>query len=109
MDESHDMRNQTINRVSGRIVLGLSLFAMFLVGGATILTLLGRFIPSPNGDEGTAAHLFQLTITLLVPSGLVFLVTADWRQPLKVAKQLALPAVALVVAFTMLYYMEHLR
>jgi hypothetical protein len=109
MEESHDMSNQTINRVSGRIVLGLSLFAMFLVGGATILTLLGRFSPSPNGDEGTAAHLFQLNITLLLPTGLAFLVTADWRQPLKVVKRLAFPAIALVVAFTMLYYMEHLR
>jgi hypothetical protein len=103
------MSNQTINRVSGRIVLGLSLFAMFLVGGATILTLLGRFNPSPDGDEGTAAHLFQLTIALLLPTGLAFLVTANWRQPLQVAKRLALPAVALVVAFMTLYYMEHLR
>jgi hypothetical protein len=103
------MSNQTINRVSGRIVLGLSLFAMFLVGGATILTLLGRFNPSPDGDEGTAAHLFQLTIALLLPTGLAFLVTANWRQPLQVAKRLALPAVALVIAFMTLYYMEHLR
>jgi hypothetical protein len=103
------MSNQTINRVSGRIVLGLSLFAMFLVGGATILTLLGMFNPSPDGDEGTAAHLFQLTIALLLPSGLTFLVTANWRQPLQVAKRLALPALALVVAFMTLYYMEHWR
>ena len=103
------MSNQTINRVSGRIVFGLSLFAMALVSGATILTLLGRFNPSPDGDEGTAAHLFQLTIALLLPTGLAFLVTADWRQPLQVAKRLVLPAVVLVVAFTTLYYMEHFR
>jgi len=103
------MTNQTINRVSGYIVLGLSLFSMGLVGGATILTLLGRFTPSPNGDEGTAAHLFQLAIVLLFPAGLAFLATADWRQPLKVAKRLALPAVALMLAFSTLYYMEHLR
>jgi hypothetical protein len=103
------MSNQTINRVSSRIVLGLSLFAMFLVGGATILTLLGRFNPSPDGDEGTAAHLFQLTLALLLPTGLVFLVTADWRKPLQVAKRLAFPAAALVVAFITLYYMEHSR
>jgi hypothetical protein len=102
------MSKQTINRVSGRIVLGLSLFSMALVGGATILTMLGRFNPSPDGDEGTAAHLFQLAIVLLLPTGLAFLATADWRQPLKVGKRLALPAVALVVAFATLYYMEHL-
>jgi hypothetical protein len=102
------MSNQTINRLSGRFVLGLSLFALFLVGGATILTLLGRFNPSPNGDEGAAAHLFQLAIALLLPTGLTFLVTADWRQPLQVAKRLALPAVALMIAFMTLYFMEHL-
>jgi hypothetical protein len=103
------MSKQTINRVSSHIILGLSLFAMLLVSGATILTMLGRFNPSPDGDEGTAAHLFQLVIGLLLPAGLAFLFTADWRQPLKVAKQLVLPAVALVVAFSTLYYMEHLH
>ena len=103
------MSNHTINRVSGHVMLGLSLFAMFLVGGATVLAMLGRFNPSPDGDEGTAAHLFQLAIVLLVPAGLAFLVTADWRRPLQVAKRLVVPAVALVVAFSTLYYMEHLR
>jgi hypothetical protein len=40
---------------------------------------------------------------------MAFLVTADWRKPLKVAKRLVLPAIALVVAFATLYYMEHLH
>jgi hypothetical protein len=102
------MSKQTVNRVSGYIVLALSFFAMFLVVGATALTLLGRFDPSPGGDEGTAAHLFQLAIVLLLPAGLAFLVTADWRKPLNVAKWLVVPGVALVVAFATLYYMEHL-
>lgn len=82
---------------------------MFLVVGATVLTMLGRFLPSPDGDEGAAARLFQLTIALLVPAGLAFLVTADWRRPLKVAGRLMVPAVALVVAFSMLYSMEGAR
>ena len=103
------MSEQRVNQISGRVVLGLSLFAMFLVGGATILTMLGRFNPSPDGDEGTAAHLFQLAIVLLLPAGLTFLTTADWRQPASIAKRLVVPAVALVVAFSTLYYMEHLR
>ena len=101
------MSNQTVNRISGHIILGLSLFAMLLVCGATILTLVGKFNPSPDGDEGAAARLFQLAIVLLLPAGLTFLVTADWHQPLKVAKRLVLPAIALVVAFATLYYMEH--
>jgi hypothetical protein len=107
--EGRVMRNETINRVSGHVVLGLSIFAMLLVVGATVLAMLGKFNPSPTGDEGTAAHLFQLAIVLLVPVGLAYLVTADWREPLKVAKRLIVPALALVVAFSALYYMEHVR
>jgi hypothetical protein len=63
------MTDQRINRISGHIVLGLSLFAALLVVGATILTFMGRFNPSPDGDEGTAAHLFQLAIVLMAPAG----------------------------------------
>lgn len=103
------MSNETLNRVSGHVILGLSLFAMFLVCAATVLVMLGRFNPSPDGDEGGAAHLFQLAIALLVPAGVVFVVTADWRRPLQVVKRLVVPAVALLVAFATLYYMEHLR
>lgn len=98
-----------LNTISRRIVLTLSLFAMSLVVGATILTMLGRFSPSPDGDEGTAAHLFQLAVVLIVPAGFTFLTTADWARPARVVKGLVVPAVALVVAFATLYYMEHLR
>lgn len=101
------MSERGIHRISGRVVLGLSLFAMFLVVGATALTLLGRFNPAPNGDEGTTAHLFQLAIGLLLPAGLTFLVTADWQRPKDVARRLAVPAIALAVAFATLYTMEH--
>jgi hypothetical protein len=103
------MEEQSVNRLSGLVVLGLSLFAMTLVVGGTVLAMAGRFDPSPDGDEGTAAHLFQLAIVLLVPAGLTFLATADWRRPWDVVKRLVVPAGALVVAFTSLYYMEHLR
>lgn len=103
------MSNETLNRVSGRVVLGLSVFAMLLVLGATALAMLGKFNPTPDGDEGAAARLFQLTIVLLVPAGLAYLVTADWRRPRKAAKGLIVPALALVIAFATLYYMEHVR
>lgn len=108
-EDLEHVERQTMHRISRRVVLGLSLFAMALVVGATALTLLGVLHPSADGDEGTAAHLFQIAVVLLVPSGLAFLATADWRQPLNVARRLAVPAIALVVAFAMLYYMEHLR
>jgi hypothetical protein len=103
------MSNQAINRISGQVIYGLSLFAMLLVVGLSLLAALGIFHPSPDGDEGAAARLFQLAIVLLVPAGLAFLVTADWRSPLKVAKRLVVPAAALIVAFSTLYYMEYLR
>lgn len=101
------MSEPRINHLSSRIVLGLSLFAMCLVVGATVLTMLGRFNPSPDGDEGTAAHLFQLAVVLIVPAGLTFLATADWQRPWRVVKRLLLPGMALIVAFSTLYYMEH--
>lgn len=99
---------QSINRISRNIILALSLFAMFLVVGATILTLLGRFDPAPGGDEGLAAHLFQYAVALILPAGVVFLGTADWDHPARVAKNLLLPAAALIVAISTLYCMEHL-
>ncbi|MEQ1726914.1 MAG: hypothetical protein ABL982_00925 [Vicinamibacterales bacterium] len=108
-DGGVDVRDLRIHRVSGRIVLGLALFAMSLVVGATILAAVGQFNPSPGGDEGTAAHLFQLAVVLLAPAGFTFLATADWRYPSRVAKRLVVPAAALTVAFATLYYMEHLR
>ncbi len=101
------MSRERVNRISGHVILALSLFALLLVGGATVLALLGKFTPAPDGDEGTAAHLFQLSVVLLGPTGLTFLGTADWRRPWAVAKRLVLPAVALAVAFTVLYFMEH--
>ena len=101
------MSEQAVNRISARVVLGLSLFAMLLVCSAAILTLLGRFDPAPGGDEGTPAHLFQLAIVLLLPAVGTFLVTADWQEPTSVAKRMALPAAVVAVAFATLYYLEH--
>jgi hypothetical protein len=39
----------------------------------------------------------------------LFLATADWKQPLRSARPLAIPAVALMIAFAALYYLEHYR
>ena len=96
-----------INRFSSWAIHVLSLFAACLVVGATVLMKLGRF--QPGADEGTPAHLFQLAVALLVPAGLVYLFSADWRRPMRVAMGLVVPAIALIVAFSTLYYMEHPR
>ena len=95
------MPAQPINRVSGKVLIFLSLTALLAV-------VSGYFQP-PQPDEGTAAHIFQLSIVMLVPAVLVFLATADWKQPLRSARPLAFPAAALVLAFAALYYLEHYR
>lgn len=71
---SRDIGNQTVNRISGHIMLALLLFAVLLVGGAPILMILGIFNPPLDGDEGAAARLFQLAIALLIPASITFLV-----------------------------------
>ena len=97
------MNSQRINRVSGRIVILLSVIAL--------LTVFSGYLhpPQHETDEGAAAHIFQLSIVALVPMILLFLGTADWKQPRQSARALAFPAVALVVAFGALYYLEHYR
>jgi O-antigen/teichoic acid export membrane protein len=92
----HAMRT---HRLSARILLILALLALF-----TVCT--GYFLP-PQPDEGTAAHIFQLTIVLTALAGILFLTTADWRQPRQSIRAIALPASALLLAFAALYYLEH--
>ena len=93
------MRGQQLNRVSSKILIVLSLTAL--------LAVLSGYTHPPEPDEGAAAHIFQLSIVALVPMILAFLATTDWRQPLRSARPLALPAAALVLAFGALYYLHH--
>jgi hypothetical protein len=97
------MSGEQTNRVSGKVLIVLSLTALFTV-------LIGYFHPHEHEtDEGAGAHIFQLSIVALVPTLLVFLCTADWKRPLRSTRLLAFPAAALVVAFGALYYLEHYR
>jgi hypothetical protein len=95
------MRGPQINRLSGKVLIVLSSIAL--------LTVLSGYTQPPQPDEGAGAHIFQLSIVALVPIILLFLATADWRQPLRSARPLAFPAAALVFAFGALYYLEHYR
>jgi hypothetical protein len=74
-----------------------------------LLAVLSGYIQPPQADEGTAAHIFQLSIVALIPMFVLFLTTTDWRQPWRSARFLALPGTALVLAFGALYYLEHYR
>jgi hypothetical protein len=89
-----------INRVSAIGLIVLSLTALLDV------LLLGYTRP-PLPDEGAGAHIFQLSIVALVPTAFLFLATADWTQPLRTVRRLALPAVVVILAFAALYYLEH--
>lgn len=95
------MSTQQINRLSSKGLLLLSLTALVAV--------LSGYVQPPQPDEGTAAHIFQLSIVALVPIACLFLATADWRQRLRSAIPLALPATALTLAFVALYHLEHSR
>ena len=53
------MRGQQINRVSGKVLIVLSLTAL--------LAVLSGYAQPPQLDEGTAAQIFQLSIVALVP------------------------------------------
>ena len=97
------MHADKLNRLSQRAALLLSLIAL--------LTVLSGYIqprhPAPT-DEGTAAHIFQIAVVLVVPALLLFVFTADWKQPSRSALRLAVPGFLLIAAFTALYFLEHL-
>ena len=90
-----------IHRVSGRIMVVLSVVAL--------LAVLAGFTQAPQADEGAAAHVFQITMVALAGLLLVFLATVDRRQPLRSTRLLAVPATVLALAFAALYYLEHHR
>jgi hypothetical protein len=95
------MTAHKINRLSTKVIFVLSVLAL--------LSVLSGYTQTPEPDEGSAAHIFQLSIAAVALAILVFLVTADWKQPLRTVRPLAFPAAALTLAFGALYYLEHLR
>jgi hypothetical protein len=100
------MRAQQLNRLSTLGLVVLSLTALLTVLPFALRAVLTGHIPPPEPDEGTGAHIFQLSIVALVPTGVLFFATADWTQPLRSARRLIFPVVALILAFGILYYFE---
>ena len=95
------MPSDKLNLVSSRIILVLSLIAFL-----TVLTgYLQPRHPAPT-DEGAGAHIFQIAVVLVMMTGLIFLFTANWKNPLRSARRLVLPGVTLVAAFPALYFLE---
>jgi hypothetical protein len=101
------MKAQGVNRVSAGLVIFLSLTALLPILIAVLRIWVTGQVPPPEHDEGTGAHVFQLSIAGLVPALLGFLASADWARPWRVARTLALPAAAVALAFALLYHYEH--
>jgi hypothetical protein len=101
------MRAQQINRGATWGLILLSLTAFITVLPVALRGLLGGNLPPAEADEGTAAHIFQLSIVALLPTALMFLATADWTRPWRIVRTLVVPAAAVVAAFALLYYIEH--
>ena len=88
-----------------------------IVGGVLVvlsLVLLGDVASGvasppqpPPTDEGTQAHIFQITVALLVPAMFASVVSWDRSRPLRSAWPLALAAAALVISFALVYRIEH--
>jgi peptidoglycan/LPS O-acetylase OafA/YrhL len=96
-----EQQKRDINQLSIWVAGFLSIIALIAV--------LSGYAEPPQLDEGPAAHIFQLSIVVLVPTIALFLATADWSRSLLTLRPLALSIVALVLAFGALYYLEHYR
>jgi len=88
------MHTQQVNRASSVILILLSLTAL-----VTVVTGLIWPPPIPEPDEGTQAHIFQLSIAALLPMTIVVLSTADWRRPWRSVRPLVISAAATLLAF----------
>jgi len=91
--------SRAMTRTSSIAMVGLALIAL----GAVLTGYTQPRLP----DECTLAHIFQLSIVLLLPTTLLFLTTADWRRPARSARPLAIAGAATVLAFAALYVLEH--
>ena len=93
------MLSQRLNRVSRTLLIVLSLIAL--------LCVVSGYFQAPQPDEGSAAHIFQISVVLFAGVLPVFLATADWKQPVRSVQALLVPGSALIVAFVALFYLEH--
>jgi hypothetical protein len=91
-----------VNRASGIALVILSVIALALV-------LIGSMQPPQRlpHDEGALARIFQLTIVAEMPVGLLFLASVDWGHLWRSARPLALSGAITILAFALLYRLEH--
>jgi hypothetical protein len=101
------MRDQEINRLSWFVLIFLSLTALAPVLFGVVRVVLTGHVQPPPQDEDAVIHIFQLSIVALLPVGITFLATADWKHPRQSVQRLAFPATAVVLALGILFYVEH--
>jgi len=87
------MNRQKINNVSAVIPVVMSFFALLIVL-TVVITGWERHLK----DEGAAAHIFQILIAAQLPFVLSFLVTANWKRGVLVARPLAFQFLAIGLA-----------
>jgi len=88
------VRREAINRVCAIVPIVMSALALLL-----LLFAFATGWGQGHGDEGAAAHVWQLLIGGQAPFVLTFLATADWDRWRRVAGPFALQVIA--VAFAM--------
>jgi hypothetical protein len=94
------VRREAVNRICAAVPVVMSVLAILLLAFA-FATGWGQ----GHGDEGAAAHLWQLLIGGQAPFVLGFLATADWDRWRRVAGPFALQVGALAVAlFPVAYF-----
>lgn len=93
------MSREAVNRICAIVPIVMSALALLLLGFA-FATGWGQ----GHGDEGAAAHLWQLLIGGQAPFVLGFLATADWDRWRRVVGPFALQVGALVLALAPVAY-----
>lgn len=89
-----------LKRPSALVPIGLAVAALTLP--YLLVTILG---PDPTGDEGAAAHTWQLLMLLQIPAMLVFLARWAHREPRQTIVVLGLQIAAfLAAAFPVWYF-----
>ena len=83
-----------INVWTGRLPIALSAAAMLLL----VLALTTGWGKGPPGDEGAAAHLWQILVGLQIPLIVAFVATAEWRGRLRPLAILGRQVLALILA-----------
>lgn len=98
------MTNSRINRIATWALVVLSLTASVVPWS---IAWLKGFDRPPAADEEAPAHIFQLSIALMVPAMLAYLATADWSRPWPLVRRVALPVTLTALSIAALFYYEH--